>query len=292
MKRFLAILGSLVLVCTALTGCSGQPQPQQQVYNEATQYIGPVNTPTPEPVYEPTDAGSDSGDTSLFASNPYDVAAAGDPLANSALSEEDTTSDEEAEPVGTIYPYAGSTPIPLDPIDMPTPTPRGEISFVYTPYYVQSLGLTFEGPAGWLPDETVSEAFTLTEPAQQMKDGQLGTINIFAVPTTADYSLNELKAEVKQRATAIGSTNFTDWNPSLTAERYLMGSEGIYMNFSGTMVTGIKVGGRIHATCRDKKLYVIQITYPLEYKEDFLNVFSKLRETIKRSNGPSATDAQ
>ena len=275
MKRFWMAAACLLVTAALLSGCSGQPQNQKQAYDEATQYIGPAATPTAEP----TDAPVADTDTSMFASNPYEVAPT-DEL--TGFAEEDL----QAEAVGTVYPYAGSTPIPMNPIDMPTPTPHGPLNFVYSTYFVQSLGtsgLTFDGPAGWIADESVAEAFTLSEPAEQMKDGQLGILSLYAVPTTQDYSLGELKSEVKQRADAIGATNFADWSPTLTAERYLMGSEGVYINFTGTMVTGIKIGGRIHATCRDKVLYVVQIIYPLEYKEDFLNVFSKVRETIKRA---------
>ena len=32
--------------------------------------------------------------------------------------------------------YAGATPIPIDPIDMPTPTPRPELTFTYGEYNV------------------------------------------------------------------------------------------------------------------------------------------------------------
>ena len=290
MKRIVAVISCLALVAVLLSGCSGTQQPQGQVYDEATQYIGPAPTPTAQPVATdpPVDNGGDAGDAGntggLFASNPYDITA-GDSvdLGSAALSEEEPL--EEAEPVGTVYPYAGSTPIPIDPVDMPTPTPRGDLNFVYTTYFVQSLGptgITFEGPAGWVPDESVPEMFTLSEPTQQLKDGQLGVLNVYAVHVTADYTLSELRTEVKQRVSTIGSSNFSEWSPSLTAERYLMGAEGVYMNYTGTMNSGVKIGGRIHAVCRDKTLYVIQITYPLEYRDDFLDVFAKLRTSIKR----------
>ncbi|NLI22043.1 MAG: hypothetical protein GX418_10935 [Clostridiales bacterium] len=294
-RRWLAVL-CLATVAALLTGCQGGQQPTQ-TFAEVTQYLGPAATNTPIPVNSNLTGvsdGSDAQDDSIFADNPYVVDHAADDIASDALGEEDTqdngTADlgatvvyGAAEADATVYPYAGSSPIPLDPIDAPSPTPRSALNFTYVPYDVVSLGLSFEAPAGWIPDDTISEMYTLTEPEQQMKDGQLGVINLYAVPVNATYNESALTAEIKQRLSTIGSTNFIEWKPSLTATRFLMGSKGVYANYSGKLANGVQVGGRIHATSIDKVLYCIQITYPLNFKDDYLNIFSKLRETIKRT---------
>jgi hypothetical protein len=217
-----------------------------------------------------------------------------DPDAEAALLEEENADDGvydggdtvvygAPDPNATVYPYAGSSPIPLNPVDAPTATPRAPLSFTYVPYAATALGLTFDGPAGWVPDESVNEAFTLSEPEQQLKDGQLGVINLYAVPVNSNYTEANLTTEIKQRLSTIGATNFVEWSPSLTATRFLMGGKGVYANYSGTLANGVKVGGRIHATAIDGVLYCLQITYPLGFKDDYLNVFSKIRETLKRS---------
>ena len=105
---------------------------------------------------------------------------------------------------------------------------------------------------------------------------------MYASPVNTNYTEKELTAEIKQRLSTIGATNFVEWNPSLTATRFLMGGKGVYANYSGTLANGVQIGGRIHATCIDKVLYCIQVTYPLNFKDDYLNVFSKVRETIQR----------
>ena len=43
--------------------------------------------------------------------------------------------------------YAGATPIPLDPIDMPTPTPKPVLTFSYGIVAADKLRLNFEAPA-------------------------------------------------------------------------------------------------------------------------------------------------
>lgn len=286
-RKWLAAL-CLVLAAALLTACDAQQQ-TGQVFSEVTQYLGPAATATAVPAADVGDGGS------VFANNPYVLDTGADPaLADAALGEEDGQDDGvydggdavvygAAVANATVYPYAGSSPIPLSPVDAPSPTPRAALTFTYVPYSVATLGLTFEGPAGWVPDDTVSETYTLTEPAGQIKDGQLGILTVYAVPVNSNYTEANLTTEIKQRLSTIGATNFTQWDPSLTASRYLMGGKGVYANYSGTLATGVKVGGRIHATCIDNVLYCIQITYPLGFKDDYLNIFSKLRETIKRN---------
>lgn len=296
MKRKLFAVLCLIVVAALLTGCSNQAQPTQ-TFTEVTQYLGPAATATAVPVNNNPSGVSDgeSDGSSVFSNNPYVVDDAATDEGATALGEEDNQDDgtfNESDTIvygeqnadATVYPYAGSSPIPLDPVDAPTATPRSAVTFTYVPYDVTSLGLSFEAPAGWVPDDSVSEMYTLTEPEQQIKDGQLGILSIYAVPVNSNYTKNNLVTEIKQRLSTIGSTNFVEWKPSLTATRFLMGSEGVYANFSGKMANGVEVGGRIHAVCLDKVLYCVQITYPLNFKDDYLNVFSQVRTTIKRTN--------
>jgi hypothetical protein len=296
MKRTILVLLCLAAFVLFLTSCNEQ---KESLYSEVTQYIGPADTTAPATKVPPADEP---------AAEPETVDNTG-----ADFTEEDILNEEAANPIldinnnatvdpgyaaqtnlfsynsqntanATAYPYTGSSPIPLEPIDAPTPTPQAPLNFTYISYSPASVGLSFEAPAGWVADDTYNEVFTLTEPESQMKSGQLGIINIYAVPVTDNYSEAQLVQEIKQRLNTIGSLNFTEWRPSLTATRYLMGSKGVYANYYGTLVTGVKVGGRIHAATIDNVLYCIQITYPLDFKEDFMDVFAQLRETIKRTN--------
>ena len=296
-RKWLAAI-CLLMAAALLTACDAQQQPTE-TFAVVTQYLGPAPTATAQPAEQQpaaadpagSDALTDSG--SVFANNPYALNEENTGLYQQALGEEDNVDDGvfvadtplvygAADPNATVYPYAGSTPIPLDPVDAPTPTPRAPITFTYAPYTVAALGVTFEAPAGWVPDESVDNVYTLSEPAQQIKDGQLGILNIYATPVNNNYTEANLTTEIKQRLSDIGASNFVEWDPSLTASRFLMGGKGVYANYSGTMANGVKVGGRIHATAIEGTLYCVQITYPLGFRDDYLNVFSKVRETIKR----------
>ncbi len=285
-RKWLAAL-CLVMIAALLTACNGQPQSNQK-FAEVTQYLGPTATATVAPTNAPADGSTDG---SVFSNNPYLSNTDSGFTPEDALGEEDNQDNgvfDDGTGVGgqaeaTVYAYAGSTPIPLDPIDAPTATPRQALSFTYVQYDLPALGLSFQGPAGWVPDESVSEMYTLTEPEQQIKDGQLGILKIYATPVSSTYTESNLVTEIKQRLSDISATNFKEWKPSYTATRFLMGNKGVYANYSGTLVDGTQVGGRVHAVSIDKKLYCIEIVYPLNFKDDYLSVFSKMRETIKRT---------
>ena len=289
MKRTALVLVCLAAIALLLTGCQGQQE--NNLYTEVTQYIGPAATTAPVVTDAPADTtaavddNADYTETDILSEEANSEQEAADTLdfdpgyvAQTSLFSSNTLNNTAA----TAYPYAGSSPIPLNPVDAPTPTPQAPLNFTYITYSPATVGLTFDAPAGWIADDSYNEVFTLTEPESQMKNGQLGIINVYAVPVTSNYSETQLVQEIKQRLNTIGSLNFSVWKPSLTATRYLMGSMGVYANYTGTLVTGVEVGGRIHAVTIDNVLYCIQITYPLSYREDYMDVFAKLRETIKR----------
>lgn len=300
MKRQWKIGLCLLLAAATMSACSsGTPQNNNITMAVETQFLGPTATPSPEPVEtydqgvtDPSagDAGYSDGGNSIFSANPYDVGAdfsETDPLSEEGYIDPLAGGDSGmsglmAQATGTVYPYAGSTPIPLNPVDMPSPTPRPELNFTYAVYTAGSLGVSFESPSGWQADDSQTDIFTITEPESQMHNGQQCIITISATPVNNNYSERELTSHVTQRLKDIGAVNFVEWNPSLTATRYLMGSQGVYANYSGTLANGIELAGRIQYACIENRLYGIEMVYPREYREDYLKVFAQIRETMTR----------
>ena len=62
----------------------------------------------------------------------------------------------------------------------------------------------------------------------------------------------------------------------------MMGSQGVYANYSGTLTDGTEVGGRIHYVSIDKILYGLEIQFPLGFKDDFIDVFGEIRSSMKQ----------
>ncbi len=280
MKRTWKLLVCLLMAMLLLTSCSGKPDPED--FPDITQAIGPTATPTSVPTAVPVEGDGES----IFEHNPY---LEEDFSEEDALAEEDYVDPEfgvlesfaTAEPAGTVYPYAGSTPIPLNPVDMPTPTPKPDLSFTYSQYIASTVGVTFEAPANWQVNESQSGVFILSEPANQVKDGQQCIITISAEPIGSDYKQKELETHVEHRVDTIGGAQFSSFKPSYTATRHMLGSTGVYANYTGTLTDGTEVGGRIQYVSINGVLYGLEIVFPEGFRGDFIDVFGEIRGSMK-----------
>ena len=284
MKRNWKLLVCLLCALFALTACSSKPNPEQ--FPDITQAIGPTATPTAAPTAPPVIEGDViDADDSIFSQNPY---------LEEEFTEEDVLAEEDyidpefgvlenfpvADVESTVYPYAGSTPIPLNPVDMPTPTPKPDLSFTYAQYIASTVGVTFEGPANWQVNETQSSLFILSEPTNQVKDGQQTVITLSAEPIGANYDQKDLEKHVEQRLDTIGGSQFSEFKPSYTATRHMLGSTGVYANYSGRLTDGTEIGGRIQYVSIDNTLYGLEIVFPLGFKDDFIDVFGEIRGSM------------
>ena len=263
MKRKLSLILLMCVLLAALSGCASQ-----ELFKTATQ--GPPNyaNTTPEP---PADVLTD--ETGDYEGNPLDEEETGD-----------QTGEEMPVGIPTVdasYAFAGSTPIPLDPIDMPTGTPRPALTFEYQTYEATKLGLKFEGPIGWIVDDTENDTYILTEPEAQRRDNYTAFIIIKKTSVNQQYNMSDLKKEVNDMTDTIGATNFTKFEPAIASDRTLMEHDGMYNDYSGTLVDGTRVRGRVHVTCIDKVLYSIHMAHPANYNSDYLKNHGKIRGTME-----------
>ncbi len=272
MKKLILALTLLMCLCL-LTACQSGTQQRYDVKSSnggttaQTQQSTAAQTPAEEDNYDP-------------------------------LAEEDDywTAVTQVPPRATATPaptirseYAGATPVVIDPIDKPTPTPVPPLDFAYQVYDATKLGISFEGPVGWLKDDSASDTFIIQNPATGVD--YYATLTIRAEKVNSNYSTSQLEQVVKNMLDAIGSgsfamdggmASFDEYDPSSTASRPLMGQKGIYGNYTGTLSTGAKIAGRVQAACVDKVLYTIHITYPYAYRDTYIDkVFHHLRDTIK-----------
>ena len=176
--------------------------------------------------------------------------------------------------------YAGATPVLIDPIDKPTPTPLPALTFTYEKYEAKALGLTFEAPSGWLPDDSQPDTYTLTNPNPAMD--YAAQLSIRLVPVSKNYTKNELIKEVKGTLDTLGSDGFKKFERSNTAGRKFMNADAIYANYTGTLTSGVKVAGRIIIACSNKTLYILHVSYPQGYTKTYVEgVYDKFRHTVK-----------
>lgn len=198
--------------------------------------------------------------------------------------EEPATPEPTATP--TVAPtvhsqFAGATPVPINPIDMPTATPIPPLTFTYQVYDATSLGLSFQGPVGWVEDASASDTYVIYNPDPSM--AYRATLTLRAIPVNMDYTQANLKSEVQSMLNSV-RVGFSSFNPSNTATRNLFKGtpDGIYADYTATLDGGVEVAGRVQAVCFDRVLYTVHITCPRGYWQTAYKegVYNKLRDTI------------
>ena len=182
--------------------------------------------------------------------------------------------------------YAGATPVKIDPVDKPTPTPLPKITFSYTTYNAPNLHLTFEGPAGWIADDLAADTYILTNPDPSMDYEAKAEIRTIAAGK--DYTQKELVKEVKAQAEALqGTGSFQSFSTSDTATRTFINGNGVYIAYKGTLNDGQETGvaGRIIVNTVNKVLYVLHVSYPRGLADTFADgVYNKIRHSMKLTN--------
>ena len=182
--------------------------------------------------------------------------------------------------------YAGATPVLVDPIDKPTPTPLPPLTFTYQKYEAQALHLSFEGPAGWIIDNSKPDTYILTNPTPDVD--YAAQLSIQLVPVDKNKSRSELEKEVKSRLDEMGGT-FKKYERSKTAVRKFMNTDAIYANYTGSIENDegqlVKFAGRMIIACSNKTLYILHVTYPRGYTNEYVekdgNIYDKFRHTVK-----------
>ena len=179
--------------------------------------------------------------------------------------------------------YAGATPVRIDPVDKPTPTPLPKLTFSYTQYTAGNLRLTFEGPAGWIAEEGGADYYTLTNPDPSMDYAAKAVIHTIAVGK--DYTQKELVKEVKAQADAVRSDgNFKSFDVSDTAARFFIDGNGQYIAYKAYMNNTEETGvaGRIIVNVVNKVLYILHVSYPRGLADTFADgVYNKIRHSMK-----------
>ena len=148
MKKKLICLVLILCAALILTAC----QQQETFPNQPRQDAGQEAAPQPQAPAEaaPDQQQIDFDDGSV------------DPLAEEVGQDEPVGSGITPAPTMKSE-YAGPTPVKIDPVDKPTPTPLPKVTFSYATYTANNMRLTFEEPAGWLPDDSAADTYTLSD---------------------------------------------------------------------------------------------------------------------------------
>lgn len=259
MKKSYLIL-CLVMVAVLLAGCTGNtPNPVATtvpaVLTQAPAMAVPTSAPLPEGI---------------------------DPSAEEDVNPEYVDELSSSAEAAVVSQYAGATPILLDPIDMPTPTPQPPMVFTYQTYTATNLGLSFESAAGYEVDQSQPDTYILTEPASQQKDNYSVQISLIMTTVPSTYKAADIRADLRTKMEELGKLNYQQWQPSEPAQRTLLDASGYYANYRGVRTDGTIIRGRVHmALLPNNRLLTLHITNPAAYNTDYISVFTQIRNTLK-----------
>ncbi len=175
--------------------------------------------------------------------------------------------------------YAGATPIPLDPVDKPTATPRPELTFNYKEYTASAFGLKFEIPYDWNADDSVSGTLVFTDP--NTLDNVNATLTITVTTVASTYNADDIKSDLTAELAALGQYNYTEWKTTTAEKRTLVGGDGYYANYRGVLYDGTIVRGRVHmAIINGNRRIEVVMNCPGWFNSSYTNVFTHFRNTI------------
>ncbi len=178
--------------------------------------------------------------------------------------------------------YAGATPIPLDPIDMPTPTPKPTLTFSYGAVTADKLRLSFEAPVGWGIDTSADDAITLIN--QTALDGYNAYITIRVYSVASTFKLADLRDELRNTLKEIGQYNFAKWSTKESATRQLLKRDGYYNDYEGQYYDGTAIYGRVMMALLDSH-QVIMVHLPCShgsFNSSYTAVINHVSDTLKQ----------
>ena len=261
-KRFLFL--ALLLAATLLvSACSSSKAPETNQQNEVQQASGQVS-----PMEQADASAAAAESTGSQLPEGYDPASEEDGILPVLQSASDRV-------------YAGATPIPINPIDMPTATPRPDLTFTYGDYTAGNLGFTFRSAVGYDVSDSMSSMYVLTEPAAAVKDNYPCVISFEVSAINSNYGVNNIKTDLASYLENEGK-QYNTWETWQAASRTLLGGKGFYNNYRGVLADGTVVRGRVHmAIISDSQLLTLHITCPGGYNTSYMKIYDQIRSTIK-----------
>ena len=197
--------------------------------------------------------------------------------APAAVSQPAANAGYRADTLTTSNSFAGSTPIPLDPVDMPTPTPRPDIVFEYEEYKI-AMGYTFEAPSGWEITQNDGTTFILTDP--ETRDGVNGQIILTISQVDSGYKINQVKSELTNQLND-RKRNYVEWRIWTADSRKLMDNDGYYNTYRGVSYDGTIVRGLIHIALSGRRLIRLEFVAPGWYNNSYTRVYNRVKNTMK-----------
>ena len=180
-----------------------------------------------------------------------------------------------------------ATPVAVDPIDKPTPTPAPTPKFVYETYENPTMGVSFSIPYTWHLNPNTNHATTVqfVEPKSEMmeQDGYQTRITIekynMGLEQTASDARSRLESVLEELA-----PSFTNFTPGNIDSGDFGDGKGYYCYYRAEYNDGTKnyeMNGRVIIVAHKKALYQIRLTTPRNWYSYYNYLWRKVRSTIE-----------
>lgn len=180
-----------------------------------------------------------------------------------------------------------ATPVAVDPIDKPTPTPMPDPNYWYETYENASMGVSFSIPGTWLLNPNTNQDTTIqfVEPKDERmeKDGYQTRLTVEKVNMGLSQTAADAKDRLESTLAQLEST-FTSFTPGQPASTTIGDAKGYYCYYKAEYNDGTKtynMRGRIAIVAHEKALYQVRITTPQSWYSYYENVFRKVRNSFK-----------
>lgn len=180
-----------------------------------------------------------------------------------------------------------ATPVAVDPIDKPTPTPEPTPNFVYEAYENTAMGVSFSIPYTWLLNPNTNQDTTVqfVEPKSEMMepDGYQTRITVEKYSMGLDQTASDARTRLESTLEEL-SASFTTFTPGTIASGSFGAGKGYYCYYKADYNDGTKtyeMNGRIIIVAHNKALYQIRLTTPRNWYSYYNYLWRKVRSTIK-----------
>ena len=215
-----------------------------------------------------------------------------EPEGDDALAQQ-TTTPPTASTEGTIqFDFSSvdnpqATPVAVDPIDKPTPTPLPTPSYWYETYVNQAMGISFDVPGTWLLNPNTNQETTVqfVEPKSEMMepDGYQTRMTIEKVNTGLQQNAADAQTQLESTLTELAAS-FTTFTPGEIASASMGDANGAYCYYRVEDTDATKtytMRGRIIIVAQGNALYQVRITTPSNWYSYYEYVFRKVRSTFE-----------
>ena len=180
-----------------------------------------------------------------------------------------------------------ASPIPVDPIDKPTPTPMPKPNFHYDTYTNNAMGVSFSIPYTWLlnPNTNHDTTVQFVEPKSEMMepDGYQTRVTIEKYNMGLNQTAEDARARLETVLEELGAS-FTTFTPNAVDSASFGEGKGYYCYYRADYNDGSKLyemNGRVIVIAHEKALYQIRLTTPRNWYSYYNYIWREIRSSFR-----------